>query len=52
MAKNRKILRSISFDEFHLDSVDELIAIEGGSLPEHTRKALDEYLEKKGFKKD
>ena len=52
MAKNRRFTTSISLDEFHLDSLEEVIAEEGGSNSEHTRIALDEYLEKKGFKRD
>lgn len=52
MAKKRKFLTSISLEEFHLDSLDEVIANEGGSIAEHVRRALDEYLVKKGFKKD
>lgn len=52
MAKKRKFLTSVSFEEFQLDSLEELIANEGGSISEHVRRALDEYLIKKGFKKD
>ena len=52
MSKIRKFLTSISLEEFHLDSLDEVIANEGGSIAEHVRRALDEYLIKKGFKKD
>lgn len=52
MARKRKFLTSVSLEEFHLDSLEEVIAEEGGSVAEHVRKALDEYLVKKGFKKD
>lgn len=52
MARKRKFLTSVSLEDFHLDSLDEVIADEGGSISEHIRRALDEYLVKKGFKKD
>lgn len=49
MIKNRKILKSIGFDEFQLDSIEIIQAKEGESFNEHVRRAVDKYLANKGI---
>jgi len=44
MARERKFLQSISFTQAQIDGLSRLKEIDGESIAEHVRKAVDEYL--------
>lgn len=47
----RKLLQSVGFEQEQLQLLEKLIAVEGGSISEHTRNAVDAYLKAKGLLK-